>query len=228
MTQQTPAEILAEVDQQASQSSVPPALQPRIVRQGPKGKTAKSADPLSLDEDFTESSRPATSARGRGSTSRSTTSRASTPTSLPTDDEVEGVEGQVAVLLLLAGGTVGMVLPVTGMTLTMRARVGAHAICEVARTNPKLWKRLTGFLKASKYASLAQVGASVAAALAVDLHVVKPESMMPQATIKDVLELFRTMSDEPSTTEQNGQAPQEPSYAGSVFASAGSNGDATV
>lgn len=215
MTQETVQEILAGAEELAPPQSVPPNLQPRVTRQGPKGRTARSADPLSLDESSTDSP---TSTRGRGTRGKATPR--DTPTALPDDAEALDVEGQLAVILMLAGGVVGMALPVTGMTLTLRAKVGAHAIIEVARTNPKSWKRLTSLLKASKYAELAQVTASVVTALAVDLHMVNPQSFMPQNTIPDVLELFRTET-QATPTEPNGHTPNEPTYASELFHSNG-------
>lgn len=224
MTDQALAEILGEADSQASLSPEKPILRPRVTRQGPTGKTPRNGDPLSLDGDSSENSQPyrSTSTRGRARTSTTRTQPLTSSATPPDDNEVQGVEGQLAMILLFGGGFVGMALPVTGATLVMRSQTGAHAIVEVAKTNPKMWKRLVGFLNATKYAELAQVASSVVTAVAVDLHVVNPNSTLPQTIIPDVLEKFRKPEDQP--TEQPSPNGKGPEYAGSLFTTADSNG----
>lgn len=218
MTSQTLEEILAGVDQQAQpQPLEKPNLRPRVIRQGPSGKTPKSADPLSLDGDSSETDSKPTTSRSRvrpGSTTRTLPTSSATP---PSDEEVGEIEATLAFMLLMGGGVVGMALPVTGTTLVMRSQVGAHAIVTAARTNPKIWKRLVAFVKVTKWTDVVQFAGNVVVAASVDMHVMNPNSTLPQMMIPDVLERFKqTAEDQPGEPTQNGTGPV---YAGSVFAS---------
>lgn len=224
----TVAEILQGADEIASpqnqQTNPETNLLPGqpVNRKGkPTGKPNRSTEDLSLDEVSSDS---ASGPSQTGSRSRSRTVPHARPTtaSTPIIDEgvAAGVKGELHVKLAMAGGLVMMALPATGMAITMRSEMASEAIVEVLKDHPKRFKQLQRLLAASKYSDLALAGASVLTAAALDMRLIRVESMAVQLTIPDVVQSVRekmaaaqqaqvqanrTAGD---NSQSNGQAPQ--------------------
>ena len=123
---ETMAETLAGVDRQAVQpppqlpSSDP--LAPRPHRQGPTGKKMPDvgAGLLPDDDGSSEATSRPTFRRARASSSPKPKPG---PSTLPDDDDIIQVRGELAAMLAVVGMFVGMAMPVTGITLVMRAEV---------------------------------------------------------------------------------------------------------
>ena len=190
---ETQAALNDDAASQSPQSQSPqlpsqsPAAPPKRKRgRPPKGAhrhDAKASDGASSAD---ESAEAVKRKRGRpkGSASRAPHPAVTAEESLRLRADLIAGSGVLGVLL-------SPVFPVTGTTIVMRAEPAAAALVEIGERNARVLAVLRTLTAAGPYAALGGVGLSILAAAAVDMGAIKPDAMIPQQMIPDVLEQFR-------------------------------------
>lgn len=185
----------------------------------PKVEELDELPPLEEMEELeavTRASRPAAPSSTSSVGSRSAKTSPRKPAKVePRGRALEEIRTGVEDLFVTLGSGLSPFVPVTGTVMVSRAPVIAERMVRLSEQDPRVMKAMLRFIKYNAYLGVGEMAVVLGVAVAVDLHQLGPEGLIPSKMIGKEIELVYTERQRAaSAASVDGAGVPEPQWVG--------------